>query len=152
MRATGRKDRGLGEENCGGTTQLSSPNAATRVKVFCKSFRRKAGRFAKILRRIFDHRHPHTAGTKSDAPGRTGRGGLGAAEAPKTNTHEQKTVASVVAVRAMPDKPGAGVQGAAQAPCKKPTSTKWSHPQSPCRAMSDKKHLQPVSDRQRWYF
>ena len=98
---------------------MSPPDAASRGEVFCKSFRRKAGRFVKILRRIFDHRHPHTAGTKSDAPGRTGRGGLGAAEAPKTNTHEQKTVASVVALRAMPDKPGAGVLGAAIATLQK---------------------------------
>ena len=80
--------RGSGGEHCGGTTQLSPPDAASRGEVFCKSFRRKAGRFVKILRRIFDHRHPHTAGTKSDAPGRTGRGGLGAAEAPKKDTHE----------------------------------------------------------------
>ena len=58
---TGRKDRGMGKENCGGTTQLSCPNAASRGEVFCKSFRRKAGRFAKILRRIFAPRHTHTA-------------------------------------------------------------------------------------------
>ena len=45
--------RGSGGEHCGGTTQLSSPNAASRGEVFCKSFRRKAGRFAKILRRTF---------------------------------------------------------------------------------------------------
>ena len=41
--------RGSGGEHCGGTTQLSPPDAASRGKVFCKSFRRKAGRFAKIL-------------------------------------------------------------------------------------------------------
>ena len=52
---------------------MSCPNAASRGKVFCQSFRRKAGRLAKTLRRIFDHRHTHTAGTKSDAPGRVRR-------------------------------------------------------------------------------
>ena len=118
-RATGRKDGGMGEENCGGTTQLSSPNAASRGKVFCKSFRRKAGRFAKILRRIFDHRHTHTA-VKSDAPGRTGRGGLGAAEAPKINSHEHKTVASVVALRLCRTSRAQGCRGLRKPPAKSP--------------------------------
>ena len=70
---------------------MSCPNAASRGEVFCKSFRRKAGRFAKILRRIFDHRHTHTA-VKSDAPGRTGRGGCRrAAIATLQKAHEQSS-------------------------------------------------------------
>ena len=98
--------RGSGGEHCGGTTQLSPPDAASRGEAERRhrdnavlpcgetaGSKRTGVDKRKDLQKYFDASSPPPPAyrRKYPAPGRTGRGGLGAAEAPKTNTYEQSS-------------------------------------------------------------
>ena len=98
LRATGRKDGGMGEENCGGTIVI--PQCGKPRRSFLQIFPPKSGEICKNTSTHLLHRHTHTA-VKSDAPGRAGRRGAGGCGSHLQKANELKTTASVVALRAM---------------------------------------------------